>query len=102
MVVPRLHVLQSTTGDIVVRCPSADTDVIVLMVSLIIECTKRVSVDTSSFDVDISDEKKCAITVFHSFTHVNIIRLPFEKERIHVGQLRLNFFSLPSLHWVRL
>jgi hypothetical protein len=60
-----------------VRSPSADTAIIVLMESLIRECTERVFVDTGCgknrhvvrlCDVDMSNEMKCALIGFHSFT----------------------------------
>ena len=71
------HALQSTSADIVVRSPSGDTDIVVLMVSLIRDQMQKVFIDNGSgknrtvikiADIDISQQKKMAIIGFHAFT----------------------------------
>ena len=68
-----LHALQSSdSNDIIVRSPSGDTDIIVLLISLITENTERVFIDSGCgknlSDVYMGNDKKCSLIGFHAFT----------------------------------
>ena len=65
-----LHALQSTVNVVVVRSTSGDTDIIVLMVSLVRECIKRVFIDTDCnknrhvirlSNIELSSDRKLAL-----------------------------------------
>ena len=72
-----VHALQYCNGDVVVRSPSADTDILILLVNLIDAHADRVVLDYGCgayrhlirlSDIDMSERRRKCLIGFHSFT----------------------------------